>query len=243
MHEFETFVFLDVQKTGSTFVSHFLTEFCTEEVMKYKKHKRVEERYDPKKFYFITARNPLDQYISLYSHGCAGMGGLARRLRKRGHGDLYDSTWDGFRQWLKFVLKPDVSHMLDDEYGDDANDHIRELIGFQTYRFLELALRTPLETLAECKTQDDVRTAYKETNIANYVVHHETFADDLIALITTKLKYAIRDLDGAIKHIREAPKLNTSDRIDAFEADPRLGRKIQSQLDEREWLLHELFGY
>lgn len=100
MHEFETFTFLDVQKTGSTFVSHFLSEFCTEEVMKYKKHKRVEDSYDPNKFYFITVRNPLDQYISLYSHGCAGMGGLARRLRKRGHGGLYDSTWDGFRRWL-----------------------------------------------------------------------------------------------------------------------------------------------
>jgi Sulfotransferase family len=243
MHEFETFVFLDVQKTGSTFVSHLLTEFCTEEVMKYKKHKRVEERYDPKKFYFITVRNPLDQYISLYSHGCAGMGGLSRRLRKRGHGDLYDSTWSGFRKWLKFVLKPEVSDMLDDEYGDDANQHVRDLIGFQTYRYLELALRTPIETLAACKTQDDVRAAHKETNIANFVVHHETFADDLVELFTTKLRHAIRDIDGAIKHIREAPKLNTSDRIDAFEPDPTLGNKIQAQLDEREWLLHELFEY
>jgi hypothetical protein len=243
MHEFETFTFLDVQKTGSTFVSHFLTEFCTEEVLKYKKHKRVEERYDPNKFYFITVRNPLDQYISLYSHGCAGMGGLARRLRKRGHGDLYDSTWDGFRKWLRFVLKPGVSDMLDDEYGDDANAHVRELIGFQTYRYLELAMRTPLETLAECKTQDEVREAYKKTNIANFVIHHETFAQDLEELVTTKLRHAIRDIDGAIKHIREAPKLNTSDRIDAFETDPTLGNKLQEKLDEREWLLHEAFEY
>ena len=243
MHEFESFVFLDVQKTGSTFVSHLLTEFCTEEVMKYKKHARVENRYDPKKFYFITVRNPLDQYISLYSHGCAGMGGLARRLRKRGHGDLYDSTWEGFRVWLKFVLQPDVSHMLDDEYGDDANDKIRELIGFQTYRYLELAMRTPLETLAECETQDDVRAGYEKTNVVDFTVHHETFAADLEELITTKLRHAIRDIDGAIKHIREAPKLNTSDRIDAFQTDLKLGRKIQTTLDEREWLLHELFEY
>jgi len=104
-------------------------------------------------------------------------------------------------------------------------------------------MRTPLETLAECKTQDDVREAYKQTNIVNFTIHHETFADDLVELVTTKLKHAIRDVDGAVKHIREAPKLNTSDRIDAFEPDPTLGRRVETMLDEREWLLHELFEY
>ena len=130
MHEFETFMYLDVQKTGSTFISNLLAEFSSEEVQKYRKHGRVEVRYDPKKFYFITVRNPFDQYVSLYSHGCAGMGGLARRLRKRGRGDLYDSTWEGFRHWLKFILKPEISPLLDDEYGAARNAGGRVEEGF-----------------------------------------------------------------------------------------------------------------
>ncbi len=243
MHEYETFMYLDVQKTGSTFVSHLLTEFCSEEVQKYRKHGRVDVRYDPKKFYFITVRNPFDQYVSLYSHGCAGMGGLARRLRKRGHGDLYDSTWDGFRKWIKFILQPEISALLDDEYGAARNVGIRELIGFQTYRYLELAMRRPMETLAMCKTKDDVRQAYREKSIVNFTVRHEKFDEDLEELLTTKLRHAINDLPGALRHIREAPRLNTSDRIDAFEDDPKIGRKTRAVLNEREWFLIEYFDY
>jgi hypothetical protein len=243
MLEFETFVYLDVQKTGSTFVTRLLKEFCSEPVVAHSKHGRVGERYDPAKFHFATVRDPFDQYISLYSHGSGGAGGLSRRLIKQGMGHLYDSTWDGFRRWLKFVLKPETAKLLDADYGDRHGGNICNLIGFQTYRYLELALRTPFETLAACNTKDEVREAYRTTSIVNATVHHESFTEDLENLLATKLRHAIKDLDGAIRHLREAPKVNASDRIDAFELDPSLSRKIEALFDEREWLLKELFGY
>lgn len=243
MHEFETFVYLDVQKTGSTFVSYLLTECANEKIVAYKKHDRVGARYDPKKFYFITVRDPVDQYISLYSHGCGGMGGLARRLRKRGHGDLYDSSWGGFRKWLKFVLQPETAPMLDDDYGADENEAMRELIGFQTYRYLELALRDPLETLRACKSKDDVRAAYKEKSMVNYIIHHESFDEDFEKLLTGPLRYAMRDPGQAVKMIHEVDKLNISDRVDQFLDNPKIGRKSTSALEEREWFMSEQFGY
>lgn len=242
MHEFETFVYLDVQKTGSTFVSYMLQQYTSEKELAFRKHGRVGGNYNPEKFYFISARDPLDQYISLYSHGCSAMGGLSNRLRNRGHEDLYDSTWSGFRRWLKLALDPENAALFDPEYGKKKYE-LSKLIGFQTYRFLELALQNPLVTLYACKTQDDIREAYKTKNIAKFIIRHEHFNEDVEELLTTKIRKSVPDLDAALKFLKEGRKLNISDRVDQFLEDPNLGPKNRRALKEREWFLHELLGY
>ena len=241
MHEFETFVYLDLQKTGTTFVSYILTECTTEHIVEFDKHKPVGARYKPDKFHFITVREPRDQYISLYSHGCSGAGGLSRRLRRRGHGDFYDSTWRGFRRWLKFILDIEQVPFLDDTYAKEKAIH--ELIGFQTFRYLELALKDPYETLKACKTRDDVRAAHKENCIVDYTIRNETLREDFEKLVTGELRHAIRNVDKAVGLIRDSENLNTSDRIDRFEDKTKLGPEIRNMLREREWFLKELFGY
>lgn len=241
MHEFETFAYLDVQKTGSTFISYILTECSNEKLVRFDKHHAVDDTYDRNKFYFISVREPMDQYISLYSHGCSGGGGLSKRFRNKGHGDLYDSTWKGFRKWMKFILTPEGARLLDKQFGSD--EQISQLIGFQTWRFLELAMRDPLETLQACKTRDDLRAAYKEKAIPRYSIRHENFVEDLVTLVTGDLRYAIRDPDEAVRLIREGDKVNASDRVDAFEPDPSMGAKIVDFVEDREWLLRELYGY
>jgi Sulfotransferase family len=243
MHEFETFVYIDVQKTGSTFISQMLERFCSEKEVRFRKHGRAQRKYDPSKFYFISVRDPLDQYLSLYSHGCGGNGGLYHRLNNMGHGELYDSSWDGFRRWLKFVLREDNAAILDDNYGVDGHGAVSRLIGFQTYRFLEMALLDASETLEACKTQDDLRKAYAEKKMASHVIRYENFRADIEELLTTKLRGSIKDLDGALKFVREAGKVNASDRVDAFVDNPKIGPKNRRLLNEREWFLHEEFGY
>jgi hypothetical protein len=241
MHEFETFAYLDVQKTGSTFISFLLQKFCTEKELDFRKHGQVEDRYDPKKFYFISARDPLDQYMSLYSHGCGGKGNLYHKLRRRGVEQLYNSSLKGFRRWLKFVLDSENAGLLDHEYGKLKG--ISDLIGFQTYRYLELAILDPTETLAACKTQEDLREAYKAKSIVNDTVRNERLNADLGRLITTRLRASISDVDGALKFLEEGHRLNASDRIDRFEEGKLLNEKGANRLQEREWFLHELFGY
>jgi sulfotransferase famil protein len=243
MHEFETFVYIDVQKTGSTFISELLERFCSEKEVRYRKHGRAQRKYDPSKFYFISVRDPLDQYLSLYSHGCGGNGGLFMRLTNLGRGDLYDSTWEGFRRWLKFVLREDNAELLDDNYGVHGNGDIRKLMGLQTYRFLEMALLDAKETLDACKTEDDVRKAYAEKKMASHLIRYETFRADLEHLITTKLRDSFKDLDGALQFVREGPKVNASERIDQFLDDPKIGPKNRKMLNQREWFMHEEFGY
>jgi sulfotransferase famil protein len=241
MHEFETFAYLDVQKTGSTFISFLLQKFCTEKELDFRKHGQVGDRYDPKKFYFISARDPLDQYMSLYSHGCGGKGNLYHKLRRKGVDDLYNSSLKGFRRWLRFVLDPVNAKLLDNDYG--SSEQVCGLIGFQTYRYLELAILDPTETLAACKTQDDLRKAYKAKNIVNDTVRNERLNADLGRLITTRLRASIPDAEGALKFLEEGHRLNASDRIDRFEEGNLVNKKGTKRLQEREWFLHELFGY
>ncbi len=116
MHEFKTFVYLDIQKTGSTFITTLLEKFFPEHEVRKRRHIGMEKEFDTSKFHFISVRDPLDQYVSLYSYGCETKGKIFRRLNDREQGDLYDGTWDGFCRWLDFVLRPGNAHLIDARY-------------------------------------------------------------------------------------------------------------------------------
>lgn len=242
MHEFETFVYLDTQKTGSTFISYILRRHIAEKEILHSKHQPVGDRYDPDKFHFISVRDPLDQYISLYSYGCKEGGRVYQKLENGGHKDLYDSTWRGFRRWLRFVLDPENDEILLARRKRGLEEFLH-LIGFQTYRFLELALPDANAALHACKTRDDIRAAYRANSIPRFTIRHERFNADLEELFTTHLRSSIADLDAMLEAVHGGWRLNQSERVDQFEDNPRLGGRMHGLLREREWLLAELFGY
>src|SRR6202000_147733 len=113
----------------------------------------------------------------------------------------------------------------------------------QAYPFADLGRIHPIEALRQCKTKDDVRAAYKEKDIVDFTVRHEHFDEDMELLLTTKLRYAMKDPDEAVKLLHETKRLNESDRVDRFEEDPKMGHNVRIKLNEKEWLLKELFDY
>jgi Sulfotransferase family len=139
MDEYSDFVYLDVQKTGSGFTSKFLAHCCTSKQLRFKKHGRIREDYNPDKFYFITVREPLSQYISLYRYSLGRKGAMFRRLEKDGHGDLYAPDNETFNRWMAFVLDEKNAELL----GEGFQHAARTGIGLQTYRFIVLALQSP----------------------------------------------------------------------------------------------------
>ncbi len=243
MYEFETFVYLDVEKTGSTFIRDFLEQFCTEREVSSEKHAGVRSDYDKSKLYFISVRSPLDQYLSLYSFGCEMKGKLTNRLQKAGYGHFYDGTWEGFRKWLKFVLDPANSRYLAKDYGRELGEAPRRLIGYQSFRVLALAIPEAVEVLNGCGDRDAVRTAYREKNIATHTVRQETLRSDLAQLATTSLRHCISDLPAALRFIESEAAVNTSDRIDRYGFGEGVRDKQVQLLREREWFLYEHFGY
>jgi hypothetical protein len=243
MYEFETFVYLDVQKTGSTFICNFLRDFCTEKEICKEQHAGISENCDRSKFYFMSVRDPLDQYLSLYSYGCQTAGALYQRLERKGHGNLYNGTWRGFRSWLRFVLEPDNARLLGDGYGKSRFGATSKFVGLQSFRILTLAIPGAAHVLAACESKEEIVSVYKRNNIVNYTIKNETIRADLTELINTKLRGSISNLGEAMRFIEAEEPHNPSDRVDRYEANPSLGSRLRHLLEEREWLMYEEFGY
>ena len=133
-------MYLDVQKTGSSFICSFLKNFSSEPKIRSEQHAGMPEDCDKSKFYFISVRDPLDQYLSLYSFGCQTDGQLYQRLQKKGYDDFYDGTWSGFRSWLEFILEPEHAQLLGGGYGGKRSSKVSELLGYQSWRVLSYGL-------------------------------------------------------------------------------------------------------
>jgi hypothetical protein len=240
MQEFETFVYLDLEKTGSTFIVRLLRDHCRETLVRGRKHKAMGPDADRSKFHFISVRNPLELYLSLYSFGCERWGSLRGQLAADGRPDFYDRTPGGFNRWLDYLL---VARNTQGLGGGFPKGKLALLLGLQSHRFLHLALADASEVLGACETRDDVRRAYAEHRIADYVVRNEHFAADLAALITGRLAHAFEDPKGLAEHVLAAPPVNPSKRVDAGIEDFKLPDKLMRRLRKREWFLCETFGY
>jgi hypothetical protein len=232
-----------MEKTGSTFISHMLRDFSSEQELFYSHHLPMSADCDRGKFYFISVRNPLDAYLSLYSFGCQRMGKVYGHFRKRGHADFYDRTEEGFNEWLYFVLKPKNARPLGDRYNQVADGRIAELLGFQSYRYLRLAIPDAQELLGRCRTEEDIRTVFKANKLPKFSVRHERFTEDLCRVVAGPLAHAMKDVDAALEHIRTAEPRNTSVRVDKGDGKFRVKTRLKKRLEEREWLMAEVFGY
>ena len=243
MHEFETFVYLGVQKTGTTFISALLEKFSREKELVHNTHQPMGAGYDPNKFYFISVRDPLDAYLSLYSYGSEAKGRMHNNFARDGIQSFYDGTMEGFSEWLNYVLRPRHAAQLDKPFANMGEGKTCELIGFQSWRYLRLAIAQPPSTLGACTSEDEIRMLYKEKKLPRFVVRYEKFVEDLTTLVRGPLAYAMTDVDAAVEYIRTAQPLNASDRVDRYHSEIALGRRLSRRLLEREWFLHEEFGY
>lgn len=236
MDEYPSVCYLDVQKTGSTFVSAFLREHLVEKRVRFAKHGRMRDGYDPQKLHIITCRHPLAQYRSLFRFGLEGQGMLRRALGAQGLARFYEAGEGGFAEWLDFVLAPANSEVLREGYARAPAG----LIGFQTFRFLALSFQKPLETLAPLKSREAIRTAWETKRIVGKVLRTETLNADLAALVETDLRPLLRDPDAAVRALRRAAPRNATRATGSAEALPDA---LGARLREREWFLFDVLGY
>lgn len=241
MYAFKSFVYLDAPKTGSSFICSILRKFIAEEEEQKEPHVPFKGTYSSDKFHFISVRNPLDQYISLYSFGCESKGALFACLHSQQLEGLYDGTWKGFLGWLDFVLDPQNARYIPAHYKKLGK--LRRIVGYQSSRVLCLAMRDGGRSLAECETREDVTAAYAAARIPDYVVRYESLRADMENLLCTRLRDSVSDMDAALAFIRENRARNSSNRVDRFEQNPGLGKRREAFLWEREWPMQAFFGY
>jgi hypothetical protein len=237
MLEFEDFVYLDVPKTGSTTIRRFLGKFARTEVISDAKHQPVERR-DDSKLYLISCRDPLKQYLSLYSHGNSNKGGLRGRMNTAGMSHLYDGTHEGFVSWLELLLDPVSSQ----KYLLKRDNHrILDFLGLLTLRFLMLAFASPLEVFETLHNKNDVKERLETDGIYDVVLKTETLTDDLNKLVTGKYSKIFRRRRAAEAFLAQDRRKNVSTNpgVDLRALSPELIARVQ----EREWLYFDELDY
>jgi hypothetical protein len=237
MFEFESLVYLDVEKTGSTFTSVFLRKFVASREVRSERHQPVDRR-DPNKLYLISCRDPLQQYRSLYTYGCTGRGKLHKALENHGLDHLYDSTKLGFARWLKLIASPGSSQTC---LMAADNHRILSFVGLQTLRFLKLALPDYLQLLKTTEKKADVIEIYRNNALSDVLLRQETLNSDLADLTTGPHRDLFKDVALVQKYLEEARKKNM---MSDLGIDPTvLPRRYLQLVQDREWFFFELLGY
>lgn len=239
MFESEKLVYLDVQKTGSAFIVAFLQRFlASSNGFVYRSRQPVSQRKEGA-LHIISCRHPLDQYVSLYSYGCDGEGAFYHRMKGAGLASLYNGSTEGFAGWLELILSPERSEGV--TLGRFSNHPLEELFGFQTFRFLRLALPGYPKVATQIETRDDARELLRNCGMMDVVLRQETLNDDLARLVSGEHAQLFKDQNSVSQYLSEAPRPNTSTKraIDLHALTP----EILSALRAREWLLYEVLGY
>lgn len=231
MIEFDTFCYLQNQKTGCSFVEAWLRKFSKEDVVRYEKHRPAPAR-KPGKFYFVSVREPLDAYLSLFNYGLDGKGELFERLRAAGHGELYAQGLAGFERWLTFVLDPANAALV---YSKDCVA-AAGVVGLMSARFLRLASLGFGRRAGQLHSEADVEADASANRLVDAVIKYETMREELAALVAGPLRRSFADVPAAVAWL-DTPRINPSTRRDRDEA-LILSDATRARMMSREWFLY-----
>ena len=237
MIDFGKIVYLDVQKTGSSFAGRFFKEMLLNPPIEQIKHGAVEGRIRPDTTYIISVRNPLSQYISLFRYGLDQRGQLFNKLHTSGFGHLYeDPSMAGFEAWLAFFLNPRSAKMIGPQYHQARP----RLYGYQTYRFLRLSFLNPREVMSRYSTRRQLQLRYNSQKIHTHILRTESLNQDLLALSRSALTPHFKPAEEVAAYLAEAKWVNRSksgDDLDPSSLSPALFKRLK----KREWFLYQNF--
>jgi hypothetical protein len=233
MIEFDSLCYLQNQKTGCSMVEMFLRQRCSEGIVRYEKH-MAPKRRKPGKFYFISVREPLDTYLSLFNYGLDGKGELFARLVAAGFGGLYSNGIEGFGAWADFVLDPKHASLMHPK-GYPA---VSSQLGLVSFRYLRLAALHFEQHCCGLTSHAAIVDFFRAQQLVDAVIRYESLQHDLQALVEGPLRHAFADLSAALAWIAASPRINESTRRDR-NARPVLAETLRQRLVEREWFLYQ----
>lgn len=243
MREYENVAYVDLQKTGSTTIKDVLDDILDEQVIHRKAHATMRDDFDRSKLSFISVREPLSLYISLFNFATGEKkGNLYRTLCKNGLEALFVPSCEGFERWLDFVLEPRNAPLVRADYAWHAPT---ECIGLLSFRLLFLSVPRSLERMAKDKFRepDQIRKLFGKRIYDDYV-RVENLGGDLFAFLAgnaSRLRLR-RPLTTAQDLIARIPVKNASRKISGLVPE-NVSPGLQRRVREREWLFYEAFGY
>jgi hypothetical protein len=246
MIEFQNVVFMDFQKAATSSIVAFLRSNLEEKEHKKKDvgaHRPAEKGHDTGKFHFISVRNPLTTYISLFGHGCSKLGGMYKGFKKRGLDHLYVPTPAGFERWLEFMMESKNAGVIKKKY---AQIGLSELCGPLTYRLMMLSVVDPLAAMKDCDSdrRDGIVQFFHQNRIYSYYVRTEELVNDLFTVLTSCAdRVKLKDPLTTPEELRaRIPRKNVGAKIEGLTSDA-VSEELRARVREYEWLIYETFGY
>jgi hypothetical protein len=253
MLETTQIIFLQMQKTGSSHAARVLAKHldggsANEGVGKHQPASK--EQIESGKVILSSIRNPWDWYVSLWSFGAEGKGGLRHRLcqsqadsqaagvNPERWRSLYRDNTDVtlFRQWLQHILDPTNAFQLGEDYGSSGPAGI---YGFMTHRYLRLCCQNNAHFLTQADTKSFAYLLeYDRQNCyVDIFMRQETLSEDLCSIISGYKQLSEQDRD----QIRQAERTNRSKR--AFPLALYYDESSIQLVHQREALIVQKFAY
>jgi hypothetical protein len=203
----ESFVYLELHKTGCTHTRNILMQLESLKTKEIGKHNALEELSVTEqteiagKKILGNIRNPWDWYVSLWAFGCMGKGGLyknfpeipnknsingwkeiVRRIREGEEINIdkdyvYANSDDPDR--FRIWIKSILNRKVDFGEGYKQNA-ISKDAGLLTYRYLMLFIKNGVKAASQLKTYDEFIQYEKENNLIDIVIKNESIEKDLL---------------------------------------------------------------
>ncbi|MDA0890718.1 MAG: hypothetical protein O3C15_00180 [Proteobacteria bacterium] len=213
MFDLPGIVYLDPEKTGSTFVRRFLAATVKDapadalDAQRPFKHRPTGKAKRKNALYFVSTRHPVDQYLSLYRFGRQGRGAFYLSLKRSGLSSLYAPG--KLNQWLEFVLSAQAR-----QYFDPLLKCLPpELpIGPAALRLIKANTPHPEDILLAGTTLTSVESQYAAHALADMTIRLEHLQEDMRTLITERARHCFVP-DSALKMLASSRAANTTEQL------------------------------
>ncbi len=228
----EKLVYLELQKSASTLIGSILMNlFDAKKILP--THGLLPDDCRSK-FVVGSVRNPWAYYVSLWSFGCEGNGGMRRRSTQRelkaaarrlpSVGPLLHEirkpapawravyaephTPEQFRRWLAQVHDPDRTAEFEPSIG---SSRFRHVAGFATYRYCRL-YADDFEGILAAPTTARIERTLEASYLPQAMIRTEHVGDDLLAAVRAA-GYDVDDVLEKEVRGRTAKPVNRSEHL------------------------------
>lgn len=195
MIEHEKFIYLDVYRTGSTFLISAFRQITSTAPVREFRHASLTKGFQfyahGGKLVIATVRNPWDWYVSLWAYGADGKSAIRKYLAKHLPAPelarLYDTSapQQAFRRWLALMHDPKLLDAVMGEHYPESG--LSDVIGLYSYRFLRVTTPYPRVLLRKWRiaTVKDAIAYQRSWKTYDVLLRSETLNQELQQLIAS----------------------------------------------------------
>ncbi len=255
MIEYEKFIYLDVYKTGSTYVADLLKRLVKEEPVRSVRHAPLTRGrpffWKQGKPAFATVRNPWDWYVSMWSYSIVQKNVLFFRDVRKAVGPenaslLFDSSRprESFSLWMKSINDVDFLQQVMTGHPYPRSG-LSGFLGFYSYRFMRVTTPHPSIFLRQWNISSVDRAIAHQKRWAIYdtVLKSEGLKDSFAKYVLDHRKQCnfVSNAETILEN-RGAKAKNTSERTLPSYRDYYTD-ELRDMVANRDRLFIDLFGY